>query len=103
MGRAVAALFLGVVKLLASAREKALVREESDQTDANECHHAHRPPKAVFGVNPRDVFEVHAKNGGDQVQWQKDSGDGGERAHDVVRAIALHRKMHLHRRLGALL
>ena len=47
--------------------------------------------------------KVHAEEAGNQVQRQKDGGQHGERAHDLVGAAALHAEVHLHCRFRALL
>ena len=54
-------------------------------------------------MQQRDELEIHAKNTGNQVQRQKHGGQHGQRAHDLVGAVALRVEVHLHRSLGALL
>lgn len=51
----------------------------------------------------RQGVEVHAEEAGDQVQRQEHGRQHGQRAHDVVGAMAQRREVHLHRDLGRML
>ncbi|KAF5275796.1 hypothetical protein FQA39_LY18612 [Lamprigera yunnana] len=57
---------------------------------------SHQKPLLVTS----DELEVHAEHAGDQVQRQEDGGQHGQRAHDVVGAVALQREVHLHGGFG---
>ena len=50
------------------------------------------PTRSHRFMDERNELEIHAKDARNQVQWQKDGGERRERAHDVVGAVALHRK-----------
>ncbi len=54
-------------------------------------------------MQQRDDIEVHTKNSGNQIQRQKNSREGCEHSHRLVRAIALRVKVNLHGRFDALL
>ena len=54
-------------------------------------------------VNDGHELEVHAEKAGDQVQRQKNRGQRGQGAHDVVGAVALRAEMNLHHGFGRLL
>ena len=85
------------------ARQVALAPEQHGQSERNDGHEAHRHPDAAVPVNQRQGVKVHAENAGDQVQGQKDGGQHGQRAHDLVGAVALRVEVHLHGGFGALL
>ena len=53
-------------------------------------------------MHERYDIKVHAEDGRDQIQGQKNSGDGSQRSHGLVGAIALRIEMNLHRRFNAL-
>ena len=54
-------------------------------------------------MHERNDIKVHAENGSDQIQGQKNGSDGRQRSHGLVGAIALRIEMNLHGSLNALL
>ena len=53
-------------------------------------------------MHERYDIKVHAEDGRDQIQGQKNSGDGSQRSHGLVGAIALRIEMNLHGSFNAL-
>jgi len=88
-----------------SARSKqvTLAPKHPSQRRCNQGHAAQRPPKSGAGVQQWNDIEVHAKNSGNQIQGQKDSREGCEHSHRLVRAIALRVKVNLYGCLDTLL
>ena len=78
----------------------ALAPEEDAHADAERQHDREGDPEAGRAVDQRQALEVHAEEAGHQVERQEDRGQHGQRAHDVVGAVALLREVHLHRGLG---
>ena len=53
-------------------------------------------------MHERNNIKVHAEDGRDQIQGQKNSGDGSQGAHGFVGAIALRIEVNLHGSFNAL-
>jgi hypothetical protein len=54
-------------------RDISFAPEEQKGEDGNPRHRRKRPPECFLIVNQGQKFKIHAKETGDQVQWQEDS------------------------------
>ncbi len=88
-----------------SARSKqvTLAPKHPSQRRCNQGHAAQRPPKSGAGVQQWNDIEVHANNGGNQIQGQENGSDRGQGPHALVGSIALCVEVNLNGRLNALL
>ena len=47
-------------------------------------------------MHERNDIKVHAENGSDQIQGQKNGGDGRQSSHRLIGAVALRIEVNLH-------
>ena len=89
--------------LAASSCQVAFTPKDDTECNRDYKHQAHRPPESLIQVDEGEEFKIHSENCRDQIERHENRGQRGQRAHDVIRAMALCIKVHLDGRLCALL